>query len=103
VIAPQPATTLYIYKVKRSFPAGVEALTNLVLNKTPTQFTKLKPSLTAWTTRSNRLSDIQIFQKPHLSHPDSKSDILYITLNLVRNRILVSLGGGGSELGNLKP
>jgi hypothetical protein len=34
-------------------------------------------------TRSNRVSDVQIFQKPYLSHPDSELDVLYMDLVLL--------------------
>jgi hypothetical protein len=48
VIAPQSATTLYIYRVGGLAPAGVQSLTNLVLKYNSNSVYK------AWT-RLNRL------------------------------------------------
>jgi hypothetical protein len=31
---------------------------------------------------SNRLCDVQIFQKPYLLHPDSELDVLYMHLDV---------------------
>jgi hypothetical protein len=40
------------------------------------------PSQTTWTTRSNRLCDVETFRKPYLSHLDSELDVLYMELDL---------------------
>jgi hypothetical protein len=83
VIAPQSATTLYIYRWGGLAPAGVEGLTNLVLKYNSNSVYKSQTRSNRLDPRSNRPGDVEIFRKPYLSHPDSKLDVRYMNLDLL--------------------
>jgi hypothetical protein len=62
-------------------PLGVETITKSCRNTTPNRF--WQDGAVAFGTRSNRLCDVQIFQKLYLLHPDSELDVLYMDLDVL--------------------